>query len=58
MTPDEVLDTPAGLLDKMMEAENVFVTFREFDSLPPGTVADWVKRNPDKWNIVTQVNGW
>ena len=58
MTPDEVLDTPAGLLDKMMEAENVFVTFREFESLRPGTVANWVTSNPNKWNIVTKVNGW
>ena len=46
------------IIDKMMEAENVFVTFREFEKLRPGTVSAWVTSNPDKWKIVTTVNGW
>lgn len=58
MTPDEIMETPAGLLDKMMDAENTFLSFQEFTNLKPGTVADWVNVNPDKWKIVTKVNGW
>ena len=58
MTPDEVLDTPAGLLDKMMTAENVYKSFQEFEAIPPGMGANWVKNNPDKWALVTEVNGW
>jgi hypothetical protein len=58
MTPDEVLDTPAGLLDRMMEAENVYNSFQEFESLQPGSVAKWVKMNPVKWEIVSKVNNW
>lgn len=58
MTPDEVLDSPAGLLDKMMDLENVHISFQEFDRLKPGTVADWVNSNPTKWEIINSVDGW
>lgn len=58
MTPNEVMNTPAGLLDKMMAAENVYISVQEFESLPPNRVIDWINQNPDKWKLVTEVNGW
>lgn len=58
MTPDEVLDTPAGLLDKMMDLENVHTSFKELNRLQPGTVADWVNNNPTMWKIATSIDGW
>jgi hypothetical protein len=58
MTPDEVLDTPAGLLDRMMTAENVYNAFMEAETLPPGRLAEWVTANPAKWDLITRTNGW
>ena len=58
MTPDEALNTEAGLLDKMMTAENTYNAFQEFKGLQPGSVAQWVNGNPAKWKIITKVNGW
>jgi len=50
-----LLDQPAGLLQRMSVAENVYNAFVALGRVPAGTVAKWVDENPQTWAIIDEV---
>lgn len=53
-----VLDQPAGLLDKMAFAENIYNTIKSYEAVPPTKVVEWIQSNPDAWNLIVRLTGW
>lgn len=52
-----LLDQPAGLLDRIYAAEQVYQAFAEYGAHghKPGQMAKWKKEHPDLWNTVETV---
>lgn len=58
MSPNEVLATPAGLLDRMTAAVEAWRAVAQFEQIPAGRGAAWVEANPGYWDWVTRYKGW
>ena len=52
------MDQPAGLLDKMAFAENVYNAIKAYEAVTPDKVGEWVSKNPDAWDLIVRLAGW
>jgi len=50
-----LLDQPAGLVDRMTIAINVYDAWKGWLGREPGKDAEFVKANPDAWKIVQHI---
>lgn len=50
-----LLDQPAGLVERMTIAVNVYNAIREWRQSAVNNAKDFVKNNPDAWRIVKMV---
>lgn len=52
---DGWMDWPAGLVDKMAIAENVYNACLSYRNVPAGGGVAWTQRNPQAWQIVSKI---
>ena len=48
-------DQPAGLMRMLTIVANVYDSFKEFMGVAPGLKAEWVEKNPAKWQLICEV---
>lgn len=51
-------DQEPGLLDRMSIMGDAYDAYNDYRSIPAGGGADWQRRNPHKWRIVCEIEGW
>lgn len=52
-----LLDQPAGLMERMRQAFEVWRAFRAWKDSDPLKQAEWKKKHPAEWKIVKGVRG-
>lgn len=50
-----VLDQPVAATKRVRIALNVFKTWSTYRMLKGGSIATWIRANPDEWKMVRQI---
>lgn len=53
-----IMDQPAGLLDKMAYAQNVYNVIKSYERVTVQGMSQWVTDNPDAWALIVRLNDW
>lgn len=53
-----ILDQPAGLLDRMAYAQNVYNTIKAYERVTADQLGNWVQNNPEAWELIARISDW